>query len=284
MSLYTLDEPDDLVEPVLVAAFDGWIDAGGAATTAVDLLATGGAVIATFEGDTLFDYRARRPTLQIIDGRLTELTWPALTLRRSRIAEKDVLVLSGAEPDFRWRELADDLVELVRRLGIAEWISVGAIPAAVPHTRTVPIMATASEAGVLRADVQRGPMGVMRVPSAALSVIDMAIATAGIPTVGYYGQIPHYVSGPYPAASLELLRVLGAHLGLELPTGLLSAEAQQVGKRLAAAVAADETTREYVARLEAMVDESRLPSGDDLISDIERFLRERGGTEGGRLN
>ena len=284
MSLYTLDEPDDLVEPVLVAAFDGWIDAGGAATTAVDLLATGGAVIATFEGDTLFDYRARRPTLQIIDGRLTELTWPALTLRRSRIAEKDVLVLSGAEPDFRWRELADDLVELVRRLGIAEWISVGAIPAAVPHTRTVPIMATASEAGVLRADVQRGPMGVMRVPSAALSVIDMAIATAGIPTVGYYGQIPHYVSGPYPAASLELLRVLGTHLGLELPTGLLSAEAQQVGKRLAAAVAADETTREYVARLEAMVDESRLPSGDDLISDIERFLRERGGTEGGRLN
>jgi len=284
VSLYTLDEPDDLVEPVLVAAFDGWIDAGGAATTAVDLLATGGAVIATFEGDTLFDYRARRPTLQIIDGRLTELTWPALTLRRSRIAEKDVLVLSGAEPDFRWRELADDLVELVRRLGIAEWISVGAIPAAVPHTRTVPIMATASEAGVLRADVQRGPMGVMRVPSAALSVIDMAIATAGIPTVGYYGQIPHYVSGPYPAASLELLRVLGTHLGLELPTGLLSAEAQQVGKRLAAAVAADETTREYVARLEAMVDESRLPSGDDLISDIERFLRERGGTEGGRLN
>lgn len=284
VSLYTLDEPDDLVEPVLVAAFDGWIDAGGAATTAVDLLATGGSVIATFEGDTLFDYRARRPTLQIIDGRLTELTWPALTLRRSRISEKDVLVLSGAEPDFRWRELADDLVELVRRLEIAEWISVGAIPAAVPHTRTVPIMATASEAGVLRADVQRGPMGVMRVPSAALSVIDMAIATAGIPTVGYYGQIPHYVSGPYPAASLELLRVLGTHLGLELPTGLLSAEAQQVGKRLAAAVAADETTREYVARLEAMVDESRLPSGDDLISDIERFLRERGGTEGGRLN
>lgn len=284
VSLYSLDEPTDLVAPVLVAAFDGWIDAGGAATTAVELLAAGGKVIATFEGDTLFDYRARRPTLQIVDGRLTELTWPALTLRRSRVAERDVLVLTGAEPDFRWRELADDLVELVQRLEVAEWISVGAIPAAVPHTRTVPIMATASEAGVLRADVQRGPMGVMRVPSAALSVIDMAIATAGIPTVGYYGQIPHYVSGPYPAASVELLRVLGTHLGLELPTGLLPAEAQQVGKRLEAAVAADETTREYVQRLEAMVDESRLPSGDDLISDIERFLRERGGTEGGRLN
>ena len=284
VSLYSLDEQTDLVAPVLVAAFDGWIDAGGAATAAVELLAASGTVIATFEGDTLFDYRARRPTLQIVDGRLTELTWPALTLRRSRVAEKDLLVLTGAEPDFRWRELADDLVELVRRLEIVEWISVGAIPAAVPHTRTVPIMATASEAGVLRADVQRGPMGVMRVPSAALSVIDMAIATAGIPTVGYYGQIPHYVSGPYPAASLELLRVLGTHLGLELPTGLLPAEAQQVGKRLQAAVLADETTREYVKRLEAMVDESRLPSGDDLISDIERFLRERGGTEGGRLN
>jgi len=284
VSLYRLDEPIALDKPTVLAAFDGWIDAGAAATTATGLLATGGTLVATFDGDVLFDYRARRPTLQIVDGRLTELTWPSLTLRHARVAERDLLVFTGAEPDFRWKELAESVVELIQRLGVAEWISVGAIPAAVPHTRDVPIMATASEAGVLATDVQRGPMGIMRVPSAALSVIDMAVAAAGIPTVGYYGQIPHYVSGPYPAASLELLRVIGSHLGVELPTGLLTAEARQVRTRLQAAVQADETTRDYVQRLESMVDESRLPSGDDLISDIERFLRQRGGTEGGLLN
>jgi len=284
VTLYHLGDPVELVEPTVVAAFDGWIDAGSAATTAADLISTGGPLVATFDGDTLYDYRARRPTLQIVDGRLAELTWPALTLRRARIAERDLLVLSGAEPDFHWQELAEAIVELMGRLGVVEFISLGAIPAAVPHTRDVPIMGTASESGVLHADVKRGPMGVMRVPSAALSVIDMSLATAGVPTVGYFGQIPHYVSGPYPAASLELLRVLGAHLGVELPQGLLPAEARQVRTRLNAAVQADETTREYVERLESMVDESRLPSGDDLISDIERFLRERGSTEGGLLN
>ncbi len=284
MSLYRLDDPVDLAAPTVIAAFDGWIDAGGAATTVADLVATGGTLVATFDGDILFDYRARRPTLQIVDGRLAELTWPSLTLRHARIPEKDILVLSGAEPDFRWQELAASVVELSERLGVAEWISIGAIPATVPHTRAVPIMGTAPDANLLRADVQRGPMGVMRVPSAALSVVDIAVSEAGIPALGYYGQIPHYVSGPYPAASLELLRVLGAHLELDLPTGLLAAEARQIRTKLNAAVQADETTREYVERLESMVDESRLPSGDDLISDIERFLRERGGTEGGRLN
>ncbi len=284
MSLYRIGESVDLISPTVIAAFDGWVDAGTAATTAADLIGTGGAVLATFDGDTLFDYRARRPTLQIVDGRLSELTWPALTLRASRIAERDLLVLTGAEPDFRWQELAEVIVGLFDGLGVTEFISVGAIPAAVPHTRDVPIMGTASDSGVLKADVKRGPMGVMRVPSAALSVIDMAMASSGVPTVGYFAQVPHYVSGPYPAASLELLRILGSHLGVDLPTGLLPAESRQVTSRLDAAVQADETTREYVSRLESMVDESRLPSGDDLISDIERFLRERGGTEGGRLN
>ncbi|MEO8228860.1 MAG: PAC2 family protein [Chloroflexota bacterium] len=280
MSLYRLDAPDDLVSPTLISALDGWVDSGTAATSAATQLAGEGPVVATFDGDILFDYRARRPTLDIVDGRLAELTWPELTIRHSRLGERDLLVLTGAEPDFRWREFADAVVELVGQLGVVEWISLGAIPAAVPHTRSVPIMGTESEPGLLRADVQPGPKGVLRVPSAALSVLEMTLAKAGTPAVGYFAQIPHYVSGPYPVATLALLRAVESHLGIEVPTGGLDEEARQLRTRLDLATGADETTRAYVERLESMVDEERLPAGDELISEIERFLRDRGAPGG----
>jgi len=279
VTLYRLSEAVDLIAPSAVVAFDGWVDAGGAATAAVELLAREGRLLATFDSDALFDYRARRPTLEIVDGRPAELTWPAMALHHTRLDDRDVLVLTGHEPDFRWQELAEDLLDLARRFGVAEWISLGAIPAAVPHTRPVMLMGTQSGPGLLRGDVQAGPTGLLRVPSAVLSVIDIAIARGGVPALGYFAQIPHYVSGAYPAASLALLKALALHLGAQPPTGNLRDEARELRARLDTATAADGDTRAYVERLEAMVDESRLPSGDDLISDIERFLRD-GGTQG----
>jgi PAC2 family len=285
VSLYSLagpgspGDPGDLIAPVLIAAFDGWVDAGSAATTALEQLLDDAVDVATFDPDALFDYRARRPTLQIVDGRLAELTWPELVVRRVRFGERDLLVLAGPEPDDRWHAFADDMLDLARRVGVVEWISLGAIPAAVPHTRDVPILGTTSEEGRLRGDIQPGPAGLLRVPAAAISVLEMAMAEGGIPAVGYFAQVPHYVSGPYPAASVALVEALGRHLGVSLPTGKLAEEARQLRTRLDTATALEETTRTYVERLEAMVDEQRLPSGDDLIGEIERFLRE-GGTEG----
>jgi hypothetical protein len=288
MGLYRLADAGSFVSPTLVVAFDSWVDAGSASTTAAARLAEGGDVVASFDSDLLFDYRSRRPTLDIIDGRPKELTWPDVTLRHAKAGKRDVLVLSGLEPDFRWRELADDAVKLARKFNVVEWISLGAIPAAVPHTRSVPILGTESQPGLLLGEVQPGPQGLLRVPSAAISVLDMAIAVAGIPTVGYFAQVPHYVSGPYPAAAIELLRAVSKHLGQELDLEGLTEEASQLRTRLDAAIAVDEKTRLYLERLESMADEARLPQGDDLIADIERFLRGGGtGTDGGsreRLN
>ena len=283
MSLYRLEEPGKLASPILVAAFDGWIDAGGASSVAAARLADGGTTVATFDGDILFDYRARRPTLEIVDGQIADLTWPDLTLWHRRIDDHDLLVLTGAEPDFRWHELAAAVVELARHLDVGLWISLGAIPAAVPHTRGVHVLGTASRPDLLRGDVQAGPAGILRVPAAAISILEHAVSEAGIAAVGYYAQIPHYMSGPYPAAAVELLRAVGRHLGSEVPVGTLVEEATALRTRLDAATALEETTRTYVQRLEAMVDEERLPSGDDLISEIEQFLRDRGngGTAGG---
>jgi hypothetical protein len=281
MALYRLTEQEALVDPVVVAAFDGWVDAGSAATAAAKLLAGKGRIVVEFDGDQLFDYRARRPTLEIQDGRPERLTWPALSIRRRRIGERDVLVMTGAEPDFKWRRFAADLVEIAKRLDVREWLSLGAIPAAVPHTRPVPILGTASSPGLLRGGVRPGPDGLLRVPAACISVVDHAISRAGIPAVGYYAQIPHYVSGEYPGAAAELLRAVGRHLDVEPSLGDLTEEALTLRKRLDTAAALDESTRNYVERLEAMVDESRLPAGDDLIADIERFLRDRGTEMGG---
>ena len=280
MPLYRLEEPlPGLTEPVVLAAFDGWVDAGSAATSVLAILAAHAPVIARFDPDELFDYRSRRPTLEIRDGRLASLDWPEITLRAARFGGRDILVLTGAEPDDRWRRFAADTVELLGMLGVREWISLGAIPAAVAHTRPVPILGTASRGAMLRGGVSAGPTGLLKVPAAALSMLEMAVAEAGIAAVGYFAQIPHYVSGSYALAALELVKAVEQHLDVSLPRGDLVEESRQLRLRLDAAAAADEATQAYVERLESMVDESRQPAGDDLIADIERFLRDRSGEE-----
>jgi hypothetical protein len=280
--LFRLHETEDLVDPAFVVAFDGWVDAGAAATTAAGQLASHAAIVATFDADLLYDYRARRPTLEIVDGRTRSLEWPELVLRRTRVGSRDVLVLAGPEPDYRWHALSSGVVDLARQLGVTEWIGLGAIQAAVPHTRQVPVIGTESRPGLLRAGVVPGPEGVLRVPAAVVSVLDYAVSTAGMASLAYFAQVPHYVTGLYPAAALELLRVLGRHLGHEIPSGSLGDDARELRSRLDGAASSDETTRAYVERLEAMVDESRLPAGDELIADIERFLREQGSGGSGR--
>lgn len=273
MPIYELTERPRLDAPVMVAAFEGWVDAGTAGTTAADQVAEGGRVVATFDADAVYDYRARRPTLDIVDGRPSRLEWPALTARAVRVGERDLVVLSGPEPDYRWQELAQAVVALARELGVASWVSLGAIPAAVPHTRPVPILATASQAGLLPEGIRQGPDGVLRVPSAALSVFEMSVAAAGIPAVGLFAQVPHYVSGAYPTAAIALLTTLGRHLGVEFRVGQLATRALERRNLLDAATATDESTRAHVERLERIADESGLPAGDELIADIERFLR-----------
>jgi proteasome assembly chaperone (PAC2) family protein len=276
MALFRIVRDVTLEAPVMVVAFDAWVDAGSASTKATALLAEGAEVVAEFDADELYDYRARRPVLRIRDGRPSEVSWPRLDLVHRRVGERDVLVLTGPEPDYRWRSLAAETIELAQRLGVVQWLTLGAIPAAVPHTRPVPVIGTESREGLLRGDVRPGPAGLLQVPSAAVSVLDLAASEAGIPAVGYFAQVPHYVSGEYPAAAVALVRSLERHLDVELPTAVLELEARTMRTRLDTAASVEESTRSYIERLEGMVDESRQPAGTELISEIERFLRERG--------
>lgn len=298
MSLFRLaDDLPTFDAPVLVAALEGWVDAGTAGTLAARQLAIHGRKVATCDPDAIYDYRARRPTLDISDGRPMRLDWAELRVTAVRHGDRDVLVLRGPEPDYRWRELSADVVALARELGVVSWVSLGAIPAAVPHTRPVPILATASAPGLLPDGIRQGPEGLLRVPAAALSVMEVAMAGAGIPAVGLFAQVPHYVNGPYPTAALALLASLGTFLGFELPVGTLASQALERRGLLDAAAASDDDTRAHVERLELLADQSRLPAGDELIAEIERFLREsdddgdepggsgeRGGPGGTRLH
>jgi hypothetical protein len=281
MGLYRHDAPlpDDLVAPVLVAAFDGWVDAAGAASAAADRVADGGDLVATFDADVLYDYRSRRPVLDVVDGTLMRLEWPSLQLHRVRADGRDLLVLHGAEPDFRWRELGDDLLDLALRLGVVQWISMGAIPAAVPHTRPVTVLATASTHGLLHEAEVQGPPGLLRVPSACLSAIEIAVAGSGIPAVGFFAQVPHYVGGPFAPATLALLRHLARHLSVDLALETLEKDAEQQRVRLDAAVEADDDVREILEQLQNAGDQE-IPTGDELAAEIERFLRSEGPSDG----
>jgi hypothetical protein len=271
-----VDDPPPLVDPVMIACFDGWVDAAEAASSAVAHIADDAPPLITFDPDAIFDYRSRRPVLDVQDGRLTDLRWPELAIRHVSVGERDLLIFSGAEPDLRWQELADDVTALTRSLGVALWVSLGAVPGAVPHTMPVPVMSTASRSGLLAPGSPPGPEGLLRVPSAALSALEMAVTASGIPAVGFFAQVPPYASIGYTAATIALLDRLGRHLDIDLGLGDLEEEEQEQRARYDAAVAGDSMLRQTVEQLESVAadeEEERLPSGDELAREIERFLR-----------
>jgi hypothetical protein len=223
--------------------------------------------------------------LDVIDGRLSALHWPELAIRHASVDDRDLLVFTGAEPDLRWRELAEDVAALCASLGVSQWVSLGSVPGAVAHTMPVPVMTTASEDDLLSPGTARGPEGLLRVPSAVLSALEMAVSSTGIPAVGFFAQVPPYASIGYAAASIALLERVGAHLGIGLMMDGLRDEERDQRARYDAAVRSDAMLKQTVEQLETVggsIEEERLPSGDDLAREIERFLR--GQTESGETD
>jgi hypothetical protein len=274
-----VDHPPQIRDAVIIASFDGWVDAAEAASSAVGQIAGEASLVATFDPDAIFDYRSRRPVLDVLDGRLSALHWPELAIRHAPVGGRDLLIFTGAEPDLRWQELAADVATLCRELGVAQWVSLGSVPGAVAHTMPVPVMTTASQDGLLAPGTARGPEGLLRVPSAVLSALEMAVSATGIPAVGFFAQVPPYASIGYAAASIALLARLGRHLEIDLPMDALREEEREQRARYDAAVSSDAMLKQTVEQLESVagdIDEERLPSGDELAREIERFLRGQG--------
>jgi proteasome assembly chaperone (PAC2) family protein len=289
MTLYDLHERPELQEPLLVLALDGWIDAGmAAAAAAAALLAQLRTTpVATFDADLLLDHRSRRPVMDLVEGVHVGLTWPSIELRAARDqVGRDLLVLIGAEPDFRWRAFADDVVTLAVELGTTMVVGLGAYPAPVPHTRPSSLATTATtpelaaQAGTVRAT--------LKVPAGAAAAIERRCVDAGIPAVGLWAQVPHYAAAvEYPAASALLLEGLNQLGGCTLDVTPMHQAAVATRNRLDALIANSAEHQQLVHQLEAQVDAETpepeatpmsaedLPTGDELAAEFEDFLRDQ---------
>lgn len=279
--LYHFEADPGLIDPPLLLGLEGWIDAGmgaaGAAATVLDHHDT--TLVATFDTDELLDHRARRPTMVLDDGVITDLRWPQIELRAGHDTEGNgMLLLVGAEPDHLWHSFTDTVVDLALELGVRMVIGLGAYPAPVPHTRPVQLSCTASsEELAARIGFLRGSL---QVPAGVQAAIEQHAQSVGIPSVGAWAQVPHYAAAmAYPAASLALIEAVEDLTGLSLDVGGLATDAVNTAKRIDELVESNEEHAAMVHALEAQVDATPspedLPSGDELAAELEKFLRDQ---------
>lgn len=272
--MYQLLDHAELTAPALIAAFDGWVSAGAAGTATADHIADGGDVIALFESDDLFDYRVNRPSLEFVDGIATEIGWPEVVMRHRNLDGRDLLVLTGPEPNWKWKAFAAQVADLAGELGVVQHVSLGGIPWAAPHTRPTIVVTTSSRPDLLGDDANH-PQGELRVPASVVSAVAHALADRGIPTVGLWARVPHYVGGVYHPAVVTLVERLSRHLGVKIPLGSLVDDAQDQRRSLDEAVDEQEGITDVVTRLEALYDaQGEVASGEEIAAEIERFLIE----------
>jgi hypothetical protein len=277
MSMFEMvEEPQDVVAPALIVSFEDWVDAGAAGTSASRHIAEGGDVVATFDPDQIYDYRSHRPVLDIVDGVPSKFVWPQMVLIRRRLPERDVFVLTGPEPDYRWKEFAGSILDLALRIGIVEHVSLGAIPSAVPHTAPTPVMMTAATEEQMRGAVPN--QGLLRVPAAAVSLIEWTLAQNGIPAVGFWAQVPHYAT-PFAAGAVALVRKVEDHLTVTIGAGALEEQVAAQNTALGQLFSGNPDASEYLQQLEGMIGEDQAPGAENIADEVEKFLRNqrRGG-------
>lgn len=268
-----LSEPE-MDAPVLVAAFDGWVNAGEAGTGAAEFLIGDASEIVRFDSDDLFDYRDTRPALTFDEGVVRSLDWPSVGVFHREVSDRHVLVISGTEPSLGWRSFTETVTNLAVRFGVAEFVALGGIPWAVPHTRPVTLITTGSSADRLP-DNSIHPEGELTVPGSVSGALELALIEMGIPTSGFWARVPNYLGTGFPAASMALLERLDGHLGLGLDLSSLAAEADAQRVHLDHISDGRPDVRSMIEQLEALVDGAMPASGEQLASEIERFLRNR---------
>jgi proteasome assembly chaperone (PAC2) family protein len=279
--------PDGLRAPALVCAFKGWNDAGEAATSAVEFMGAGleAARFATIDPESFVDFQATRPQVKLVEGHTRAIEWPEWEVYEARVprAPRDLVILTGPEPSYRWREFCAQVVELSEAIGVQLVVTLGALLADVPHSRPVAVTAFASDPGLverlgLQPPTYEGPTGIV-------GVLQNACSEAGMPAASLWAAVPHYVAvAPNPKGALAILRRLESLVGVTVDASELESAAADYERQVSRAVELDPEVQAFVERLERAADEeegptdlSQLPSGDVLAREFQRFLRQRGG-------
>ncbi|MGH3300422.1 MAG: PAC2 family protein [Streptosporangiaceae bacterium] len=281
-----LDSVGKLTSPALIAAFEGWNDAGEAASSAVGQLSSAwdAKVIGEIDPEDYYDFQVTRPVIEVADSKSTELVWPTTRLALARPPEvgRDLILVHGIEPNMRWQGFTAQLVTAFTELDVELVILLGALLADSPHTR--PLQVTAATSGPKIAAQLHVESVDYKGPTGIVGVLQHACTAAGLPSVSLWAAVPHYVAQPpSPKATLALLRSVEDILDISVPLQDLPAEARAWERGVDELAEQDSDVAEYVRTLEEAKDATDLPeaSGDAIAREFERYLRRRG-DNGGR--
>jgi proteasome assembly chaperone (PAC2) family protein len=278
--------PDGLRAPALICAFKGWNDAADAASSAIEYVgsALGARRFATIDPEEFYDFQATRPRVKMADGQAREIVWPAVELYEARVprAPRDLILLAGSEPSFRWRTFSNLVVELAEALGTQLVVTLGALLADVPHTRAISVTGLTSDPALvarlgLAPSSYEGPTGIV-------GILHAAFQQAGLPSASLWAAVPHYIAAtPNPKAALALVRKLEGLVGVAVDGSELEVASADYERQVNVAVQSDPDVQAFVERLEQAASEETedafpsLPSGETIARDLQRFLRQRGG-------
>ena len=269
-----------LRRPVLITAFEGWSDAGDAATSAVEYLADQwtAAPIASIDAEEFFDFTSSRPRVELDEFGQRHITWPPNDVSAATIpdTDTDVVLMLGTEPQLKWRTFCQQITGIAAALDVSMVVTLGALLAEIPHSRPTSVMGSTSEPELaerfgLRPSRYQGPTGIT-------GVLHTSCRDAGLPSASIWAAVPSYVPGaPSPKATLALVDRIGTLLGTTVETADLKLASVSYEQQLDDLVTEDEETLAYVAQLENRFDneDDDFPTGVSLAEEVERFLRDQ---------
>jgi proteasome assembly chaperone (PAC2) family protein len=284
-----------LRRPVLIAAFEGWNDAGDAASTAARYLAANWTArrFATLEPEEFYDFTAARPQVRLVDGLTRQIDWPSNEFTAAAVpgGSRDVVFLHGVEPQLKWRTFCASILGVASAVGVEMVVTLGALLTDTPHTRPVRVSGTAGDAALatklgLQRSSYEGPTGIV-------GVLTDAMTRASIPTASFWAAVPHYISQvPSPKATLALVERTMSMLDVSVDVTDLQIASAAYERSVDERLEVDDDAAAYVRQLEeaaeeeeaeeaaggepTIVDEHDLPSSDALAAEVERFLRDHG--------
>lgn len=275
-----LEDLPELVDPVMVAAFEGWNDAGDAASGAIAHLREvwSAEPLTELDPEEYYDYQVNRPQISLDQTGIRQLTWPTTRFYVARLplSARDVVLVQGIEPNMKWQQFTREVLGLAAELDVRMVVTLGALLSDTPHTRPVPVTGTCTDAALgarlgLEPSQYEGPTGIV-------GVLQDACARFGIPSASFWAAVPHYVAQPpCPKATLALIRRVEDLLDMPVPLGDLVEDARAWEVGVDELASDDEEVAEYVKHLEEARDTTDLPeaSGEAIAREFERYLRRR---------
>ncbi len=269
-----------LHDPILIAAFEGWNDAGEAASAAIEHLAEiwQAEAVAALDPEDYYDFQVNRPKVVLDEGQ-RRVIWPTtrLLVARDTGFDRDVVLVEGIEPSTRWRAFTIELLEFAERVGVSTFVTLGALLADVPHTRPIPVTATSDSVEVIhRYDAESSSYEGL---TGIVGVLSDAAGRTGLPALSCWAAVPHYAGGsPSPKATLGLIGKLESLFGITIPLGDLPETARAWERGVNELAESDDEVAEYVQSLEEATDTADLPeaSGAAIAQEFEKYLRRLG--------